>query len=143
MNNNNPSWVNSIRNGDFQGATDALTQQAAQKIQEAQALTDMKRMAQSSQYGKYTAYSAAARVQELLNNGQIATPEQAKEAYRDALDRENAEFKATMQPGYARSTYEDLPSDLSVRDYCQMRRGLQQEQKEVGARIAQVNPNSR
>jgi hypothetical protein len=124
---------------DPQRAVNELTQRAVQQIQEAEAITEIQRLAQSSEYGRYTALPAAVKVQELYNAGKITSVDQAKQAYAEALENENRLFRSTIKPGYERSKYEGLVSDTEVSDYIAERRAQQNELKEEGKRISGIH----
>jgi hypothetical protein len=140
--NNNPSWTNAIREGRFQDAEAELANIAARQVREQQAANEIQRLGEQSEYGRYTAVPAAISVAELYRQGRIMSEAQAVEAYRVALDKENAEFKTKMKPGYERSKYEGLVSDTEVQDYVASRRMAQAELKAEGARIAGVHNNT-
>ena len=142
MSNENPTWVNKIRSGQFDAAADELTSAAAQRVNDTliaqQVNAEVARInTEAGELGKYCVADAQQRVQQAYNQGKISSPGALVDAYRSAMQESISEFRT--QWDHARSPYSPgIPADESVREYVQSRRAEKARLIEEGKRIPNV-----
>jgi hypothetical protein len=140
--NSRPRWAEAIRQGDWSGAEEALSDAAIQRYSVAQIQPRCAQITEDAgAYGKYCANLAEEKVRKDYQQGLLRSAEDVVTAYEHHLNTEIQQFRQDVRPGHMRSTTEPfLPADAEVRDYIQERRARQQELRDEGRRIATITP---